>query len=995
MIRDEDGNTAEPVHRLRCSFPSLSPKCSMFRDECHASAPASPASTSPRVVRKELSFGDTTTMVIANPAQAERYITSDDENELSAREEDEAEVRIQDGSSCCYQRRDWSLYLFSPTNTFRKWMVTIYTNKWFDRVVLTFILLNCIVMALERPNLSDDSTLKKVIDVCMYIFLAIFTIEMFIKVIALGLCFGRNSYLRSAWNVMDGFLVVISWVDVIVTLTTNTESSILGVLRVFRALRTLRPLRVISRAPGLKIVVETLISSLRPIGNIVLIAATFFIIFGILGVQLFKGKFYHCNEASYPDVVTKEDCQSQGFTWVNKEYNFDNLAKALLTLFVFSTKDGWVTIMYDGIDAVGVDKQPIRNHNKWNVLYFIAFLLLAGFVVLNMLVGVVVENFQKCRDEIEKERLAEKEKAKEKELQSETDSEEAEEFPQPRQFFHRICTHGYFDLGISAVIVLNVICMAMEHYNQPEEMSVFLKYANYVFTAVFIIEGILKIYALGLKKYIKERWNQLDLLIILLSIVGIVLEEMNSELPINPTIIRVMRVLRIARVLKLLKTAEGIRKLLDTVAQALPQVANLGLLFLLLFFIFAALGMELFGQINCSDAVPCEGLDNHAHFKNFGFAMLTLFRVSTGDNWNGILKDIINKKRCELDPTPGCTALEHIAPIYFAIFVLATQFVLLNVVVAVLMKHLEEAKEEVSLNSSREGEDNALAMQADSNPTSPSSARQACKVGGDYADQEENVHAMKPNKNIMAVNPAAGYVGQSNDSDSSLSSIEYTVHAQRASADSRQRLPPIERVQPDQSSSLTTLRLTPIGSQSSGLNKIVGNPEKIDDSALSRLTSLENEKPTKKRNDGHVSPRAPIYVMSEDSDLYDSNMEVDRARNKVFRPVDKNPKTRSPSPHSSSEDERENKPSKKLSQQSKSKRVKSSKMEPKATASVSPRPDSKLDKQETKPVKPYTCWASPVLGGVQQEHEELKLQAKLKPENDEHKDKSYQMQSYV
>jgi len=50
----------------------------------------------------------------------------------------------------------------------------------------------------------------------------------------------------------------------------------------------------------------------------------------------------------------------------------------------------------------------------------------------------------------------------------ETDSEEAEEFPQPRQFFHRICTHGYFDLGISAVIVLNVICMAMEHYNQPE-----------------------------------------------------------------------------------------------------------------------------------------------------------------------------------------------------------------------------------------------------------------------------------------------------------------------------------------------------------------------------------------------------------------------------------------------------------------------------------------------------------------------------------------------
>ncbi|CAH3158249.1 unnamed protein product, partial [Porites evermanni] len=548
-------------------------------------------------------------------------------------------------------------------------------------------------------------------------------------IVALGLWFGPNAYLRSAWNVMDGFLVVVSWIDVIVDLTTDSENSILGVLRVFRALRTLRPLRVISRAPGLKIVVETLISSLKPIGNIVLIAATFFIIFGILGVQLFKGKFYHCKDASYPEVNNRADCLAINKTWENKEYNFDNLAKALLTLFVFSTKDGWVTIMYDGIDAVGIDKQPIKNHNKWNVLFFVAFLLLAGFVVLNMLVGVVVENFQKCRDIIEKDRMAEKEKEREKRFQSdqpscvghvfqssyeltkkgktivsfflplllllsvESEGEEAEEFPQPRRFFHRICTHGYFDIGISAVIVLNVICMAIEHYEQPEELDEFLKYANYVFTAVFILEGVLKIYALGFRKYIKERWNQLDLLIILLSIVGIVLEEMNSELPINPTIIRVMRVLRIARVLKLLKTAEGIRKLLDTVAEALPQVGNLGLLFLLMFFIFAALGMELFGKIECTDIVPCEGLDMHANFKNFGFAMLTLFRVSTGDNWNGILKDIINENRCDEHPFSGCSALEHIAPIYFAIFVLATQFVLLNVVVAVLMKHLEEARE--------------------------------------------------------------------------------------------------------------------------------------------------------------------------------------------------------------------------------------------------------------------------------------------------------------
>ncbi|CAF4371404.1 unnamed protein product, partial [Rotaria magnacalcarata] len=62
--------------------------------------------------------------------------------------------------------------------------------------------------------------------------------------------------------------------------------------------------------------------------------------------------------------------------------------------------------------------------------------------------------------------------------------------------------------------------------------------------------------------------------------------------------------------------AKGIRSLLDTVIQALPQVGNLGLLFFLLFFIFAALGVELFSKLECSDERPCRGLDKHAHFKD-------------------------------------------------------------------------------------------------------------------------------------------------------------------------------------------------------------------------------------------------------------------------------------------------------------------------------------------------------------------------------------------
>ena len=106
--------------------------------------------------------------------------------------------------------------------------------------------------------------------------------------------------------------------------------------------------------------------------------------------QLFKGKMFKC-VGDLANVKTKEDCLSRpGNQWINSQYNFDNLGQALMALFVLSSKDGWVSIMYTGIDAVGVDKQPIENYNEWMLLYFISFLLLVGFFVLNMFVGVVI-----------------------------------------------------------------------------------------------------------------------------------------------------------------------------------------------------------------------------------------------------------------------------------------------------------------------------------------------------------------------------------------------------------------------------------------------------------------------------------------------------------------------------------------------------------------------------------------------------------------------------
>ncbi|XP_056307104.1 voltage-dependent T-type calcium channel subunit alpha-1I [Danio aesculapii] len=606
----------------------------------------------------------------------------------------------------CETREDWSVFLFSPQNKFRLLCQSIIAHKLFDYVVLAFIFSNCITVALERPKILQGSLERLFLTVSNYIFTAIFVGEMTLKVVSMGLYLGEQAYLRSSWNILDGFLVFVSLIDIVVSMAGGAK--ILGVLRVLRLLRTLRPLRVISRAPGLKLVVETLITSLKPIGNIVLICCAFFIIFGILGVQLFKGKFYYCLGLDVKNITNKSDCLLANYKWVHHKYNFDNLGQALMSLFVLASKDGWVNIMYHGLDAVAVDQQPITNNNPWMLLYFISFLLIVSFFVLNMFVGVVVENFHKCRQHQEVEEAKRREEKRQRRMEKKR--RKAQKLPyyasysHVRLMIHTLCTSHYLDIFITFIICVNVVTMSLEHYSQPHSLEIALKYCNYFFTSTFVLEAVLKLIAFGFRRFFKDRWNQLDLAIVLLSVMGITLEEIeiSAALPINPTIIRIMRVLRIARVLKLLKMATGMRALLDTVVQALPQVGNLGLLFMLLFFIYAALGVELFGELVCNEDYPCEGMSRHATFENFGMAFLTLFQVSTGDNWNGIMKDTL--RECPPGEYTCNPSLQFISPLYFVSFVLTAQFVLINVVVAVLMKHLDDSNKEAQEEAEMDAE---------------------------------------------------------------------------------------------------------------------------------------------------------------------------------------------------------------------------------------------------------------------------------------------------
>ena len=133
----------------------------------------------------------------------------------------------------------------------------------------------------------------------------------------------------------------------------------LGIFKVFRLLRILRPLKLASKNEGLRISIQALLVSIPKVFNVLMISFLFFLIFGIIGVNYFKGRLYSCESDHISElpfkIVTKWDCINSGGVWINYIVNFDNIVEAMAALFAMANAVGWAAFMYAGISTVGID----------------------------------------------------------------------------------------------------------------------------------------------------------------------------------------------------------------------------------------------------------------------------------------------------------------------------------------------------------------------------------------------------------------------------------------------------------------------------------------------------------------------------------------------------------------------------------------------------------------------------------------------------------------
>ncbi|XP_026837328.1 sodium channel protein para isoform X40 [Drosophila erecta] len=571
-------------------------------------------------------------------------------------------------------------------------------NKYFETAVITMILMSSLALALEDVHLPQRPILQDILYYMDRIFTVIFFLEMLIKWLALGF----KVYFTNAWCWLDFVIVMVSLINFVASLV---GAGGIQAFKTMRTLRALRPLRAMSRMQGMRVVVNALVQAIPSIFNVLLVCLIFWLIFAIMGVQLFAGKYFKCEDMngtklSHEIIPNRNACESENYTWVNSAMNFDHVGNAYLCLFQVATFKGWIQIMNDAIDSREVDKQPIRETNIYMYLYFVFFIIFGSFFTLNLFIGVIIDNFneqkKKAGGSLEMF-MTEDQKKYYNAMKKMGSKKPLKAIPRPRwrpqAIVFEIVTDKKFDIIIMLFIGLNMFTMTLDRYDASETYNAVLDYLNAIFVVIFSSECLLKIFALRYHYFI-EPWNLFDVVVVILSILGLVLSDIIEKYFVSPTLLRVVRVAKVGRVLRLVKGAKGIRTLLFALAMSLPALFNICLLLFLVMFIFAIFGMSFFMHVK-----EKSGINDVYNFKTFGQSMILLFQMSTSAGWDGVLDAIINEEACDPPDNdkgyPGNCGSATVGITFLLSYLVISFLIVINMYIAVILENYSQATEDV------------------------------------------------------------------------------------------------------------------------------------------------------------------------------------------------------------------------------------------------------------------------------------------------------------
>ncbi|GFN75763.1 sodium leak channel non-selective protein-like [Plakobranchus ocellatus] len=561
--------------------------------------------------------------------------------------------------------------------------------SYLDWVMIIVTILSCISMMFETP--TNRIMENGVLQIAEYAFVICMSIEMGLKITSNGLLFTPNAMVNDFSGVLDLFIYGVSVVFMF-WMPKNVEPD--SREQILMILRCCRPLRIYSLVPHMRRVVYELVRGFKEIALVSVLLIVLMVVFSICGVHLLGGKLAACND---PNITKKKECVGIYFAevqvtkmqikkigdrypgmwvpraWTNpRNFHFDNIGSAMLTLFEVLSLEGWLEVRDVIIARVG----PME------AIYIHFFVFIGYMIGLTLFVGVVIANYSENKGTA----LLTVDQRRWLDLKGRIKLAQPLHIPpRPernafRAFIYDITQHLYFKRFIVFLVIANCLMLSVP-WKDDAHMYILAGFST-AFTLLFFFEVIMKMIALSPAGYWTSRRNRFDMLVTLIGVVWIVLHYSLTKYDTINSLGYIVIVLRFFTVTGKHAT---LKMLMQTVVMSVFKsfFIIMGMFLLMLFYAYA--GVILFGSVKYG-----YNLGRHANFATAYNAVLLLFRIVTGEDWNKIMHD------CMVSP-PFCTkggnywetdCGNYIASIiYFCTFYVIITYIVLNLLVAIIMEN--------------------------------------------------------------------------------------------------------------------------------------------------------------------------------------------------------------------------------------------------------------------------------------------------------------------
>ncbi|CAG9333637.1 unnamed protein product [Blepharisma stoltei] len=590
-----------------------------------------------------------------------------------------------------YSFAETSLHFFHVDNPFRKFLLELTMNIWFDRFILLVIILNSICLAYEVQTdewLQWNETLEQ-------IFLVIFTIEIFLRIFAKGLVFGKYTYFRDFWNIFDFFIILIGWVG---ELDENVDQTITRTFRLFR------PLRAINSFPELKIITLSIMKSIPLLLDILALFSLVILIYAIAGTRIYAGLYNqqcytqdgnttgvycyldpNCKEFEINCGIGDSRCGEGEYCWDsnlnlnNGISSFDNIGASILTVLNVVFVEGWSAIMFEGRMAY--------NEILLNDIFFVSLIVIGAFFLLNLIKAVL---FVKFHEVVNEEKILEKNKGIIIDKKEESDLKPKE--PEDNSgagycwYIIRIKLYLFFQSKIyywliGACTLCNTLFLSTEYHGMSSSHKRSVLYGDALFTWIFLTEMILKLTALGFKGYKADNFHIFEAFLVIFGIAEFVMLKFSYDF--DSAELRFLRTIRIFRVFKLARRWKGLKYLIEKAWSSAKLVIYLGILCFIVLFVYAIIGVQIFrGKLHEN------GEDSRTNFDSLFWAFITTFQLFTDENWNSVWYDSVN-------------GVGWWATVYYFSILSIGSYILFDFFLAILLEQFEENKEKNNFLNSK------------------------------------------------------------------------------------------------------------------------------------------------------------------------------------------------------------------------------------------------------------------------------------------------------